>query len=81
MKGSIYHVCPPCGGTGVEIITIPQGEGTVTQEIVCRTCGGSGVVSNQFLSDDLIDQLDDMQNKINDIKQKVDEIKTKVDTL
>jgi t-SNARE complex subunit (syntaxin) len=77
----IFTSCPQCSGTGIERISaLSEGE-TVFEEITCRRCNGSGKVSNQSLSDDLIDLFNDISNKIDDIKEKVDEIKTAVDEL
>ena len=73
MKKDIYSSCSPCGGTGNEIVIVPAGEGTVEQQIQCRTCNGTGITTHQCLSDDLIDQLNDMHDKINDIFEKVSE--------
>ena len=73
MKRDINSVCPQCGGTGKEKITVPAGEGTEVIEITCRRCNGTKIVSNSWLDDDLIDMLEDMQNKINDIFEKVNE--------
>lgn len=58
---------------GVESVTRMVDEESITEEITCRTCGGSRLRSTLFLSDDLIDLLNDMNNKIDDIFEKLNE--------
>lgn len=69
----IFTSCSQCSGTGSEnVSSIIDGE-TTSEEIACRTCGGEKIVSNLFLSSDLIGMLNDMKNKIDDIFEKVNE--------
>lgn len=66
----ISTTCSRCVNGVEQIHSIVGGE-EVFEEITCRTCGGSALVSHLSLSSDLIDKLNDMHNKINDIFEKL----------
>ena len=74
MKRDINSVCPQCGGTGIEFITVPAGDGTEIVEITCRNCHGVKYVSNSWLDDELIDMLNGMNDKIDTLTEMVQQL-------
>ena len=71
MKKSIYTKCPPCGGTGIELVSSVIDGNDINTEITCRTCLGEKKISNMFLSKLLIDTIDDISSKVDEILVKV----------